>query len=165
MKNTSKPTKSKRQRLINRKREINGNATNHKRTKTSNQTEGHRHNNQQTNANQHKKLKNLEPIYKSNPKQQTEQRQIWTINTTQQKNECKAKRKSKTNTSKPTNHQQQSNSLENYKTTHNPGISRHQPSVVCWTSWPAQPGQDGREFRQPGGAQKRVTHPGEAEDS
>ena len=40
-----------------------------------------------------------------------------------------------------------------------------QPSVVCWTSWPAQPGQDGREFRQPGGAQKRVTHPGEAEDS
>ncbi len=70
------------------------------------------------------------------------------------KNECKAKRKSKTNTSKPTNHQQQSNSLENYKTTHNPGISRHQPSVVCWTSWPAQPGQDGREFRQPGGVQK-----------
>ena len=76
MKNTSKPTKSERQRLINRKRESNGNATNHKRTKTSNQTEGHRHNNQQTNANQHKKLKNLEPIYKSNPKQQTEQRQI-----------------------------------------------------------------------------------------
>ena len=52
-----------------------------------------------------------------------------------------------------------------YKTTHNPGTSRHQPSVVCWTSWPAQPGQGGREFRQPGRAQKKVTHPGEAEDS
>ena len=111
--------------MINSKREINGNATNHKRTKTSNQTEGHRHNNQQTNAKQQKKLKNLEPIYKSNPKQQTEQGQIWTINTTQQKTNAKQREnqkqmqanpqithKSKTNTSKPTN------SLEDYKTTH-----------------------------------------------
>ena len=101
MKNTRKPIKGERQRLINRKREINGNATNHKRTKTSNQIEGHRHNNQQTNANQHKKLQNLEPIYKSNPKQQTEQKQIWTINTTQQKTNAKQRENQKQTQANP----------------------------------------------------------------
>jgi len=89
---------------------------------------------------------------------------MWTINTTQQKTYTKQRENQKQTQANPqiTNNNQ---TLQRTTKQHNPGISRHQPSVVCWTSWPAQPGQDGREFRQPGGAQKRVTHPGEAEDS
>ena len=61
-----KTTKIERQRWINRERETNGNATNHKLAQQK--TEGHRQNNHQTNANQHKKLKNLATNCKSNQK-------------------------------------------------------------------------------------------------
>ena len=161
MKNTSKSTKSGRQRFINRTREIQQHITNGQRPEPKQRdTDIIISRQMQTNI---RNLKISNQYTKAKITHRTETNMDNQYNIT--KIDYKAKRTPKTNTSKPTNHQQQPNSPENYKTTHNPGTSRHQPSVVCWTSWPAQPGQDGRELRQPGGAQKKVTHPGEAEDS
>ena len=58
---------------------------------------------------------NIRNLKISNPKQQTEQRQIWTINTTQQKTNAKQRENQKQTQANPQITNNNQNSPENYK--------------------------------------------------